>query len=55
MGPVDFIIIAVIAVILGAAFWYVYKSKKSGRKCVGCPDGCSSQCSGCSGKCPGAQ
>lgn len=36
----NIIIIAVIAVIVGVAAWYVYKSKKSGKKCIGCPDGC---------------
>ena len=40
MNPVDFIIIVVIAVIVGLAGWYIYKSKKSGKKCIGCPDGC---------------
>lgn len=34
------IIIAVVLVaIIGAASWYIYKAKKSGRKCIGCPDG----------------
>lgn len=37
---IDYIIIAVIAVIIGVAVWYVVKSKKSGKKCIGCPDGC---------------
>ena len=31
------------AVVLAAAF-YVYKAKKSGKKCIGCPD--SGACSG---------
>lgn len=35
------IIIAVLAVIVGGAGFYVYKAKKSGKKCIGCPDGCS--------------
>lgn len=35
----DFIVFAILAVIVGFAAWYVYKSKKSGRKCIGCPDG----------------
>lgn len=39
MGPVDFVMIAVILAIVGLAGWYVYKSKKSGKKCIGCPDG----------------
>lgn len=37
---VDFIIIAVLLIVTGCAAWYVYKAKKSGRKCIGCPDGC---------------
>ena len=46
------ILVAVILVILGLAAWYVIKSKKSGRKCIGCPEGsCSGQCSCCSGGC----
>lgn len=51
------IIICVLALIVGFAVWYIYKSKKSGRKCIGCPDSgacasrCSGNCSGCSGSC----
>ncbi|MBQ4545628.1 MAG: FeoB-associated Cys-rich membrane protein [Oscillospiraceae bacterium] len=37
----DIIIIVILAVIIGLAGWYVYKAKKSGKKCIGCPDGCS--------------
>ena len=46
------------AVVLAAAF-YVYKAKKSGKKCIGCPDSgscsgsCSGGCSGCCGGCHG--
>ncbi|MBQ6839350.1 MAG: FeoB-associated Cys-rich membrane protein [Oscillospiraceae bacterium] len=40
------IIIAVLVIIIGLAVWYVVKAKKSGKKCIGCPDGCS-----CSGSC----
>ena len=49
----DFIIIAVVAVIIGLAALYVWKSKKSGRKCIGCPDSgaCSGSCASCSGSC----
>ena len=37
---IDSIIIAVILVaIVGLAGFYVYKAKKSGKRCVGCPDG----------------
>lgn len=45
----DIIVIAVLAAVIGAAAWYVYKSKKSGKKCIGCPDGCSCQGNGCCG------
>ena len=53
MGLVDCIVLAVIAAILGLAGWYIYKAKKSGKKCIGCPDSgaCSGHCSGCSGNC----
>ena len=45
----DIIIVAVLLIILGLAAWYVIKAKKSGRKCIGCPDGCCSQ--KCKGSC----
>ena len=34
-----------------AAALYVYRAKKSGKKCIGCPDpgSCSGGCAGCSG------
>ncbi|MBQ8836861.1 MAG: FeoB-associated Cys-rich membrane protein [Clostridia bacterium] len=37
----DVIIVAIIVAVLGGAAFYVYKAKKSGKKCIGCPDGCS--------------
>ena len=37
----DFIITVIIVVILGAAIIYIRKMKKSGKKCIGCPGGCS--------------
>lgn len=43
----DILVIAIIAVILILAIRYIVKSKKSGAKCIGCPDGCS--CSAKSG------
>ena len=49
----DFIVIAIIALITGAAARYVYRAKKSGKStCIGCPGGgnCSGGCSGCSSK-----
>ena len=33
----NFIVIAVIVVILGCAIGYIIKAKKKGAKCVGCP------------------
>ncbi len=49
----DIIVIAVLTAILGLAIWYIVKSKKSGRKCIGCPDSgsCSGKCAGCSCGC----
>ena len=38
---IDYILIAIILEIVAAAAFYVYKAKKSGKKCIGCPDGCS--------------
>ena len=43
----------VIAVILVAAGWFIYKSKKSGKKCIGCPDSCACSSVGCNGGCSG--
>lgn len=43
---IDYIVIAIILAIVAAAAFYVYKAKKSGKKCIGCPDGCS----GCNAK-----
>lgn len=45
----DFILICVIVLALGGAIRYIYKAKKSGKTCIGCPDGCS--CGGHSGGC----
>ena len=43
----NLIIVAIIAVIVGFAARHIYKAKKKGVKCIGCPDGCS--CGGCGG------
>ena len=44
------IVIAVIAAIIGMALGYILRAKKSGRKCIGCPDNCAcGSCSGCCG------
>ncbi|MBE6674532.1 MAG: FeoB-associated Cys-rich membrane protein [Ruminococcaceae bacterium] len=41
--------IAVIVAIVGGALAYIIYAKKSGKKCIGCPD--SKSCSGKCGSC----
>ena len=61
MGIDTYITLAVILVIVGLAVAYVIKAKKSGKKCIGCPDGCSCSksqpeapsCGGNCAHCPG--
>ena len=55
----DLIIIAILAVSAGLAAGYIWKAKKSGKTCIGCP-GCSqcgsqygSQCGGHCSSCSG--
>ena len=45
----DFIVIAIVVVIVGLALAYIIREKKRGVKCVGCPHGktCGGSCSGC--------
>ena len=38
---VNIIVIAVIVLVVGGALAYIIKAKKSGKKCIGCPDSCS--------------
>ena len=47
----DFLIIALVVLIVGLAGTYIYRSKKKGVKCIGCPDSgtCSGKCGNCSG------
>ncbi len=49
MTMTDAIILLVLIVIVGGAIAYIYKAKKSGAKCIGCPESksCSSGCSEC--------
>ena len=51
----DLIIIAILAVIAGLAAGYIWKAKKSGKTCIGCPGGsqCGSQCGGHCSSCSG--
>ena len=48
----DFILIVVVAAILILAGLYVYKAKKSGQKCIGCPHSktCGSKSCSCGQK-----
>ena len=46
---VNVIAIVVLVLIVAGAGAYVYKAKKSGQKCVGCPH--SKQCSACASGC----
>ena len=45
----NLIIIAVVAAIVGFAARYIYKEKKRGVTCIGCPAGCSCSSNGCCG------
>ncbi len=49
----DMIVIGVILLIVGAAGAYIIKAKRSGKKCIGCPDSgaCSADRGGCCGAC----
>lgn len=58
MNGTDLILLAVIALIIGGAVAYIIKAKKSGKKCIGCPDSGSchakqgrSDADGCDGSC----
>ena len=45
----NIIILLVVGMIVGAAAGYIWKEKRKGVKCVGCPyaSGCGGNCSGC--------
>lgn len=45
MKLIDLVIILIIVLIVGMAIYTIIKNKKSGSKCMGCPN------SSCSGKC----
>lgn len=55
MKLIDILVVAVILGIVSLVVWYIYKSKKKGIKCIGCPDGakCAGNCAGCAGNCGG--
>ncbi len=45
----DVIIIVLLLIIVIAIIWYLYRAKKRGETCIGCPYAkqCSGKCSGC--------
>ena len=45
---IDLVVGIIIAVVLASAGYAVYRSKKSGKKCIGCPEG---GCENCENKC----
>ena len=54
----NYLAIGLIFIIVGGAVAYIIKAKRSGHKCIGCPDSkncssgeCSGGCSGCNGSC----
>ena len=57
MNPVDYLVIGILLVIVALAAFAIYRSKKSGKKCIGCPDSgcCSGNCTGCTGNCSGCK
>lgn len=49
---INILLIAIMALLLGLAVGYIYKEKKKGSKCIGCP--CSGACHS-KGNCQGAE
>lgn len=41
---IDVIVVSVIVIVIAAASFYIYRAKKKGQKCIGCP--CSKDCKG---------
>ena len=44
MQPIDYILIAILVVIIGGAIMYIVKAKKRGVKCIGCSAGGGCSC-----------
>jgi len=48
---IDLIIIAAVALMMGGAGVYIYRAKKRGQTCIGCPAAqngtCGGSCCGC--------
>ena len=47
MGLWDILILALVAGIVGLAGFYVFRAKKKGQKCIGCPYSNTCQKGGC--------
>ena len=52
----DLIVILIIAAIVGGAAYYIYRSKKNGKRCIGCSDSAicgkyNEKVSSCGGNC----
>ncbi|MBE7040288.1 MAG: FeoB-associated Cys-rich membrane protein [Ruminococcaceae bacterium] len=47
----NLVIIAVIVIIVGLAVSYIHRGKKSGKKCIGCPERCMCDANKKEGKC----
>jgi hypothetical protein len=54
MTLTDWIVIGVIALVIGGAVAYIVKAKKSGKKCIGCPDSCACSASNSKNTCGGS-
>ena len=50
---INYLIIAILLAIIGGAAFYIYKAKKNGAKCIGCPNSkaCSCNCESCQCAC----
>ena len=53
MNFVDYLIIGILLLIVAGAAYAIYRSKRSGKKCIGCPDSCACSAGNCSGGCAG--
>ncbi len=54
LGYADFVVLIILAGIIGGIVYYLYRAKKRGETCIGCPY--AKQCgSSCSGQCDNQQ
>ncbi|MBQ8613560.1 MAG: FeoB-associated Cys-rich membrane protein [Ruminiclostridium sp.] len=51
----NFVVIAVIVAVIASVVLYIVKAKKSGIKCIGCPDAKTCQARTCGGNCQGCK